>query len=771
MKQSKGINILLIILLTAVIGAMGFFGFKALTANKKIEVPDFLGKSASEVYEWCGQLDPKYSCEIIYEPSKSVEKDIVFQQSLNAGSQLVDKITFRICDEKINPVILPQLYEAKKADIENWAKTNNIQSVTFTEEESDTVEKGIIIRIEPQQDIYTDTPVTVVISSGKAIDTTVPIEVKSGDYVGFTEEKFIEQAKSLGLVPFHNTSRDSNSSSVAKGNVVWHGSGTYQYGETINYGLSTSSSSNENIYVQAGDYIGDSEEDFKAAATKLGLKANHNTSRDAYSDTVKKGYIVWHGSGNYEKNETFNYGLSLGSSSGEIYVKYEEYLGKTESEFKTIATNLGLKANHNTSRDAYSDTVAKGNIVWHGSGTYEKDETFNYGLSLGKKDDSSSDEIIVKSEQYVGKTESEFKTIATNLGLKANHRTAWDDYSDTIAKGSVIWHGYGTYEKDETFNYGLSLGKKGDSTPTTTDIIVTNGQYVGKTESEFKTIATNLGLNPTHVSSRDAYSDTIAKGSIVTHGYGTYEKGEAFNYGLSLGKKDSSTDEIIVTNGQYVGKTESEFKTIGTNLGLKPNHNTSRDAYSDTVAKGNIVWHGYGTYEKGETFNYGLSLGKKDSTPVSTDIVVSAETYNGKTESEFRSITSGLGLSPNHNTDWDSYSDSIAKGSIVKHGSGTYKKGETINYGLSLGSKPVEPTTGYIMRPERYQVGSTYDATKTAMQNYLSTFTNVEYIGVSSTRGVGQLEKIEVNGSSSYSAGDYPSTTPIKVYIVNEQLN
>ena len=76
------------------------------------------------------------------------------------------------------------------------------------------------------------------------------------------------------------------------------------------------------------------------------------------------------------------------------------------------------------------------------------------------------------------------------------------------------------------------------------------------------------------------------------------------------------------------------------------------------------------------------------------------------------------------------------------------------------------------MRPEKYQVGDTYDSTKQKMQSYLSVFTNVEYIGVTSTKGVGRLEKIEVGSAgSSYSAGSYPVDTPIKVYIVNKQQN
>ena len=116
------------------------------------------------------------------------------------------------------------------------------------------------------------------------------------------------------------------------------------------------------------------------------------------------------------------------------------------------------------------------------------------------------------------------------------------------------------------------------------------------------------------------------------------------------------------------------------------------------------------------------------------------------------------------------YSDSIKEGYLISNDTGSFSKGSKVNYTVSLGKKT--EATGYVMRPEKYQVSDTYDATKSAMQSYLSVFTNVEYIGVSSNKGVGRLERIEVGDyGSTYSADYYPVSTPIKVYIVNKQTN
>ena len=93
----------------------------------------------------------------------------------------------------------------------------------------------------------------------------------------------------------------------------------------------------------------------------------------------------------------------------------------------------------------------------------------------------------------------------------------------------------------------------------------------------------------------DDYSDTIAKGCIDWHGQGEYEKGEVIHYTLSLGKKGSETDEIIINSNDYVGKTYNEFKSAVEALGLKPEKSEVHDdGYSNTIAKGSILRRGRG---------------------------------------------------------------------------------------------------------------------------------------------------------------------------------
>ena len=564
------LNILLSVLLVGVLGASGVVGYNLIANNSKATVPDFLGKDKQEAINWCGRLSYSNACEFIYEDTTNTEEDKIFQQSISSGKKLEGKITFKVSSGIIVEVDAPVINEnTTKQDIENWKNENKIQTVSYVEENSDTIAKGKIIRIEPSSKIKNDTVVTVYVSAGKKEDKsetkTDGIEVKSGAYLNLSVSEFETKVKALGLVPNHRTSNDASSSSVSKGNIVWHGYGTYEKGETINYGVCTEET---------------------------------------------KGIVIKEGS----------------------------YVGKSEADFKKEAESLGLTANHVSSRDDYSSTVAKGNILNHGYGTYEKDEKFNYGLSLGPKDgSSSSSSIVVKSGQYVGKSEEEFKSIAESLGLKANHDSGRDANSSTVAKGSIITHGYGTYVKNETFNYGLSLGPK-DGGNSTASIQISQGQYVGKSEADVIAATKALGLTPTHLEGRDAYSSTIAKGNIVTHGYGSYVKNEAFNYGLSLGP-EPVVEKVTVDN--KAGSTEEQFKSYVEGLGMVVG--TRSESYSSSVAEGLIITNDSGTYPKGTSINYSVSKGVE---PEETATIMDRSLYDPFRRDSFEATKKALQEGP-----------------------------------------------------------------------------------------------------------------------------
>lgn len=571
--MKKGVNIIFIIILVALIGGLGFFSYKLIFQEEKILVPDFADKSRDEILTWCNSLEVN-PCSFDNDYSDTVEKDKLIYQSISADQELGDSISFIISLGKKIEIKTPKLDDqTTKETIENWIKENNITNkVEYIEQYDNEIAKSVVIKIEPTTITSSTDAIKVYISKGidtsKKDETKDGIEVEYGEYIDLSEEEFIKKAKELGLTANHKEEKDAYSSDVEEGNIVWHGSGTYDKNETFNYGLSLGVG--EAIVIKKGDYVGKTLDEFKKICEELGLTPEHSeTFSDDYSDTIAKGSIDWHGEGTYVKNEVIHYTLSLGkkSDADEDYTlpkditKYD-YAGKSLDEFKTIASKFGFTANYNSNWDDYSDTIPKGYILRNGEGHYTKDDTYiSYGLSLGKKNSSSS-EFEIKSGQYVGKTLDEFKKAVTELGLIPEHSVAnSDNYSDTVEKGCILWHGAAAdFRSGETIHYTVSLGKKSESQTTKVNVV----SYAGKSEDEFKSYLTSNNLK---VGTRStSYSDTVASGLIISNDTGSKDEGSYINYTVSLGVKTEDTASIMLASKYQSYQVENSYQGTVTNL-------------------------------------------------------------------------------------------------------------------------------------------------------------------------------------------------------------
>ena len=242
-------------------------------------VEGFVGRSVEDVYAWCSEIDPKYSCEVSYGENDEYEKDIVYEQSINAGKRLEDKISFKVSLGKAKEIVLPYITEdVTLSDIEVWKEAVGMENVKYVYETNDKIEKNHIIRMEPVTGVHKDTPITVYVSSGPAEPEQTTHEVVFGDYIGITVEEFEAAAKKLGLKPNHQESRDRYNPDVKFGNIAWHGSGVYEKDEVFNYGVCINA-----ITVSPGQYVGKSEDEFIKIAKGLHLNPTRIAGRDAYS--------------------------------------------------------------------------------------------------------------------------------------------------------------------------------------------------------------------------------------------------------------------------------------------------------------------------------------------------------------------------------------------------------------------------------------------------------------------------------------------------------
>ena len=125
----------------------------------------------------------------------------------------------------------------------------------------------------------------------------------------------------------------------------------------------------------------------------------------------------------------------------------------------------------------------------------------------------------------------------------------------------------------------------------------------------------------------------------------------------------------------------------------------------------------------------------------------------------------------------DSYSDSYEKGKLfdckgLKSGNET-----TVSCLLSLGSTNTSTATGQIIDFDTlvsyYSAVDNYQKAYDQINGYFKSndFTDVTINGVSSTKSVGIILSISVNGDKNYKSGTYPLNSKIVVEICNNQTN
>ena len=345
--------------------------------------------------------------------------------------------------------------------------------------------------------------------------------------------------------------------------------------------------------------------------------------------------------------------------------------------------------------------------------------------------------IEIKFGDFIGLTVEEFEQKAKNLGLKPNHQEKRDRYNADVKFGNIAWHGSGIYEKDEVFNYGVCINA----------IVVNPSEYVGKTEEEFIKIAKDLHLTPKHISGRDTYSATVAKGDVVSHGNGVYVEDEEFKYGLSYGP-------AIVKQG-YEGAKESAFLDYLEMLTLKGDRKTS---YSETVAAGNIISYNYGNYSTGDSVTYYVSLGKEKKT-------VDVPDFTGQDENELLKFFSANGILVGARYEEESL---LPKGKIIYNDHGKMKSGDKAMYKVSLGPAVKEMAIIEAFATVRDEVSAEGDYERAAFQmhRYLfgRGFMNYEIVPVVyGDYEPGILLSITIDGEL---LQDYPVNVPIDAEIV-----
>ena len=425
----------------------------------------------------------------------------------------------------------------------------------------------------------------------------------------------------------------------------------------------------------------------------------------------------------------------------------------------------------------YSDTVAKGSLISQSiaaEGEVEESGSIDIVLSNGKSG-GNTDNTIKVPDTYLGYTEANFIKAIEALGLKPVKQSK--TYKNPSYKNGTVYSYQSSsdgiiFKKGDTVKYYLvDNGSEADETVTVPD------SYLGYTEANFIKAIEALGLKASK-QSKTYTSQRYATGTVYAYDSSsdgiTFKKGDTVKYYL-VDNGDSTEEETVIVPDSYIGYTEANFISAIKALGLNPVKQT-KTYTSQRYATGTVYAYDSTsdgiTFKKGDNVKYYLvDNGSGGSGSGSSSTNVTLANLVGKTQSEAESYLSSNGLNANITT---AYSSSVAAGNVISMNpaAGTsVAAGSTVTLTISSGVETA-PILAPNMLISNYSK-TTYQDTVNALNGYFSAagFTNVNYTGVSSTKSIGQIVSISVNGNTSYSAGNYPTNVSINVEIVNERIS
>ena len=550
---SNSLNVILTVSLLTVFFIIGFLAYNLLgLGHKDIIVPDFSGKTESDVQTWIYEnkiSEDKYTFE--YEYDEVIPEYYLIYQSVKANDKLKDTISFVFSKGGV-----PDFNTMNEEEIRKWAQDNDVV-LNIDYVYSDTVEKGkVVSQTAVGSEIVKGGIIDVVLSNGPASQADTVI-VPDG-YIGYTEQDFVKTIQELGLKAVKQDKTYENKS-MKDGSVYSYDSTSdgvvFHKGDTVKYYLVKNPDNTVNV---PDNFIGLKEADFISKIEALGLKASKQTTTYK-SSKYQTGTVYAYDSTSdgivFKKGDTVKYYLvDNGDGTSDVVVVPDNYIGYTEANFIKAIEALGLKTSKQ-SKTYKSQKYQTGQVYAYDSTSdgivFKKGDTVKYYLvDNGDGGSQTSDEVVVP-DTYLGYTEANFIKAIEALGLKTSKQSKTYT-SQKYQTGTVYIYDSTSdgikFKKGDTVKYYLV--DNGDSNPnpnpnpnpdpTPTVETVTLDNLVGMSEAAAKQNLTNKGLNYTTSS---AYSSTVEEGKVISMSpaAGTkVDKGSSVALTISLGVQKAS---------------------------------------------------------------------------------------------------------------------------------------------------------------------------------------------------------------------------------------
>lgn len=654
-----------------------------------------------------------------------------------------------ICYKTIDkPVLAIDYSNMSSSEATAWFAENKVENLLVIENEySNDIEKDKLIfqSIKPEAKIKDK--VTLIFSLGpEQPKVKIPVEnlknleetksyFKSNDFtnVEYVEEKNAELENDIiiSIEPIECYKTDKIIVKFVKNDEA------------------TTENSSKGIYLPT-DLLGISESEFLSKCRALNLINVVKDEKGFYSNKIAKDKLAYYlPDGNVEANTKIVYKLSLGAYE----FNENDFNGKTLEEAESKIKSLN---NMNAYIDKVITTYKIETTKYIEGKLFECEASKDSGLTKIACNiaTGTKDKITVNlPTNLLGKTEQEFKNKCSELGLTNIVKDDSGYYSSINPKGTIAYYEPdGEIQTDTKVVYRLSLGLyEFDSS-----------MFKGLTKSDAENKAKELNklnakIDISFSSTGENISDCTASKSDNTT-----------KISCSLTNNTAPTvsnKAILPTN--LLGYKEEDFIAKAKELGFTNLEKDSSGYYSTVNAKGTIAYYDPdGELDKNTKIIYKVSLGNYE---------FNASEYNGKAKTDVQNYINQLNLLNAHvtlNTN-DVLSSEYQSGilfdcSAQKNGINT-----TVNCNNSVFAEEKMATILSADKLISYYSTSSFDDTSNKIKSYFNDggFTNIEIIGTKSTKTVGQILSISVDGNKNYSQGKYATTSKILIDISNELIN
>ena len=436
-KEKKPVNVKLIIILVVILLLLGVLGYFLFLAPK-IEMPNFVGKTKTDVVAWVKQQGIETS-GIIFEETYDFDTDegTVLSQSVDPNKKVKEnvKLNFLVSlgadpDERIK---VPDLESMTKEEINEWISKNKLQKTKISTSYNDEVEENRVIDYTftgCEEDSFTRAcNLKISVSKGPTPAGKVTVE----DFENKPFETAETWAKSKKVIL---TKSLAYSDTITEGYII---SQSVASGKTINEGdtLNVVVSLGKAIYMP--NMIGWDESQVGAWFSKNPGVSSY--IKHTYSDsqtglviyqTIEAGKLI-------RKDDTLGITYSLGNE-----VDFSAY-GTLEAikDFVDEINGQGAKITLNVTKD-FSETVFVGDII-SATRKVKVGSTLNVVVSRGKnillKDLYDGTTLVASWNDVVANPtnydEATIKELCEENGL-SNHRIIYINSDLTTTNGVVV---------------------------------------------------------------------------------------------------------------------------------------------------------------------------------------------------------------------------------------------------------------------------------------------------------------------------------------------